>query len=77
MCKKVMDMMCGNPTPITTGITQTNVSLWANPPIALETESFELVKVSAMDKIIVAPAQEATLVAPVVPKIIIITSNLL
>ncbi len=53
---------CGNPVPVTTGITQTITGLWDHPQIALQTKPLELVKVVVTDTIIVTPAQEATVV---------------
>ncbi len=62
-------MKCrGNPATITTGTTQTIAFLKLLPLTTPNTEPLKTVKVLAMDVIIIAPTQEATLVIVIIVK---------
>ncbi len=63
---KPMDVMCcGDPAPITIQITQTITNQWFLPPIALITKPLDIVMVPVMEKIVVAPAEDALVITMV------------
>ncbi len=65
--KVIIDMTCcGNPEPITIGITKTIASPQVLPPTVLKIELLKTLNVPTMDTIVITAAQNATLVIKVI-----------